>query len=209
MATAVVTWSAWDTTHTWENLADAGNSASVTYARDATDVAAKFTQATKSVTQTEFGRKSGAGDSWASIFGIPAGSTVTQVQVTAWTKKLVANTKLTSHTVTIGLIDDSGARVTAADSISAVSLGTTTDASYVAQSAGATVAVNAGSQASATAIRLSLEYTVVTGASGGAASVDQRFDGVEVTITYTPPVNAGSEVFQAMGSGGMVGVMWR
>ncbi|HSE46206.1 MAG TPA: hypothetical protein VLA89_12840 [Gemmatimonadales bacterium] len=188
MATATFTWNAWDTTNAWENLADAANSASVTYSRDATDVAAKFVQATKSTTQTEFGRKAGAGDTWASIFGLGAGDTVTQVQVSAWTKKLVANTKLTSHTVTIGFIDDAGSRVTAADSISGVSLGTTVDGSYVAQSAGSAVAVNAGSQASSTSVRLSLEYTVTTSAGGGAASVDQRFDGLQVTVTYTPGV---------------------
>lgn len=185
MSTASFNWTAWDTTNAWENLADAGNSASVTYSRDATDIAAKFVQATKATTQTEFGRKSGAGDTWASIFGISAGATVTQIQVSAWKKKLVSVTKLSSHSVTIALIDDSGARVTATDSISGVALGTTADGSYVAQTAGSTVNVNAGSQAASTNVRLSLEYTVTTSGGGGSANVDQRFDDITITITYT------------------------
>lgn len=186
MATASFTWTNWDATNAWENLADAANSTSLTYARDATDVAAKFTIGTKGTTQTEFGRKSGAGDTWASIFGIGANDTVTQVQISAWTKKLVTATKLTSHSVTMGFIDDSAARITASDSITGVALGTTTDGSYVAQSAGSTVNVNAASQVGSTSVRFSLEYTVTTGTGGGSASVDQRFDGVTATITYMP-----------------------
>lgn len=183
MSTTAVTWSTWST-NSWEVLVDAANSSTLDYAKDATDVAAKFTTTTKSATMTEFGRKSGAGNTWASIFGIPTGSTVTAVQVSAWKKKLVANTKISSNSVKINMIADDATRVSTADLISA-SLGTTTDGSYVDQSAGSSTSVSSTYQAATTNVRLSLEYTVTTIGSGGGAAIDCRFDDVQITITYT------------------------
>jgi len=184
MATASFTWTNWDSTNAWQNLADAGNSSLVAYARDATDVAAKFTETTKNTTATEYARKSGAGDTWASIFSIVSGATITAVQLTAWKKKTVANTKLTSHNVTIKLIDDDAA--TLATLINNASLGTSVDGSYTAQTAGANQ--TGLSIAANTNARLSIEYTCVAANTAGDSAIDCRFDDFEVTITYDAPV---------------------
>lgn len=183
MATASFTWAAWDTTNAWQNLADAANNANLAYAKDTTDGAAKFTTSTKSATMTEYGRKSGNGDTWASIFGIASGATITAVQLTAWKRKLVTNTKITSNSLTVKLISDAAA--TLATLINAGATSTSTDANYTAQTAGTNQ--TGLSISAADNVRLSLEYTVVTGGTGGSAAIDCRWDDFEVTITYTPP----------------------
>jgi hypothetical protein len=183
VASKTQTWATWSGS-TWEVLADAGNTANITYAKDATDTSAKFTCVSKSMAATtEYARKSGAGDSWATIFAVPANAVVKKVQVTAWKKKTVANTKLSALTFKIRLINDAGTAAVDADLISA-NLGTSTDGSYGAQSAGSEVNVVAGSQAASSAVRLSLEITITTGGTSSAASVDVRFDDVVLSVTY-------------------------
>lgn len=182
MATVTFNWTNWDTTNTWQNLADAGNSAALAYARDATDVAAKFTETTKNTTTTEYARKSGAGDTWASIFGISENSAVSQVRITTWKKKVVTNTKLTSHSVTIKFIDDSAATV--ATMISGSAMAITTDASYVTKGASSLVSVGAAYTSGSTSVRLSLEYSIVVANSSGNSAIDTRFDDITVEATY-------------------------
>lgn len=171
-----------------EGLADAGNNANLTFAFDGTDGnptgCVKFTTSTKSATMEEFGQKSTTTDTWQT-WGIPSGATVTNAQISAWQKKLVSNTKLSSNSVKLNVIDASAAIVTASDLISA-SLATTTDASWQAQSAGSTIGVNAGSQNSTSAVRLKIDYTCTTSGTAGTANVDARFDQIDLTITYTP-----------------------
>ena len=186
MATATFTWAAWDTTNAWQNLADCAQSAAV-YARDA-EGSAKFTFATKNTTVSEFGRKGGAaaaGDSWQSIFGIAAGQVITQVRVSAWKTKMVANTKLSSHTLTVKIVDDSGNTVTDANLLNAVALRNAAgESSFTSETAGSNVNVLSASQAGATSVRLSLEYSVTTSGGGSACSCDTRFDDVTIEITY-------------------------
>lgn len=185
-------------TRTWafasdaEGLADAGVSG-VVFGFLGTDGnpsgCVRFTQANKAQNVTERALRASTGQTWES-WGVPAGATVTQVQVTAWSEKLVANTKLTSHTISARIVGAGGASVhSAGDLLAAVALGTTVDASWQAGAAGTARAVDSGSQASGTDVRLELEYAVVTSGGGGSASVDQRFDQVQLTITYSdaPP----------------------
>jgi len=182
MATVTFNWTNWDTTNAWENLADAGNNANITYARDDTDVAGKFTETTKNTTATEYARKSGAGDTWASMFGIYPTNTVSQVRITTWKKKVVTNTKLTSHSVTIKFIDDSNATV--ATMISGSAMATATDASYQTKGASSLVSVGAAYTSGSTSVRLSLEYSIVVANSSGNSAIDTRFDDITVEITY-------------------------
>ncbi len=181
-ATATTTWTF---TGNAQGLADAASSTNVAFAHDATDDAVSFTQTTKAVTETEFGRKATTGETWET-WGIPAGATVTNVQITAWTEKLVTNTKLTSHSLKIRIIGSGGSSVHSAGDILNATLDTTADASYQAGAAGTQQAVDTGSQASNTDVRLELEYTVTTSGGSGSAAVDERFDTIELTITYTP-----------------------
>lgn len=182
MATASYTWQTWSGS-TWEVLADAGNSANIIYAKDTTDVAAKFTCTTKGTNQTEYGRKSGSGDSYESIFSVPAGSVITAIQCTAWKYKRVAVSKLTSQNIVIKMIDDAAGTV--ATVISSTSLGTSTDSTYQSGSAGTN---QTGLEiASNVNVRLSLELAMVVATSSGTASVDTRFDDVTIQVTYTPP----------------------
>ena len=182
MATKTFNWTNWNTTNAWENLADAGNSAQITYARDATDAAAKFTETTKNTTTTEYARKSGTGDTWASIFGIDPTNPVSQVRITTWKKKVVTNTKLTSHTITFKLINDSAGTV--ATMISASAMATGTDASYVTMGATSASAIGAAYTSGSTPVRLSLEYSIVVANSSGNSAIDTRFDDVTLEITY-------------------------
>lgn len=182
MATSTFNWTAWDTTNSWQNLADAGNNADLTYARDGTDVAAKFTETAKNRTSVEYARKSGTGDSWASIFGIYPTNTVSQVRITAWKKKVVTNTKLTSHTITFKLIDDSANTI--ATMISASAMATGTDANYVTMGATSASAIGAAYTSGSTPVRLSLEYRAVIANSSGASAIDTRFDDITIEITY-------------------------
>lgn len=183
MATASFTWTAWDTTNAWQNLADSGGSSAITYARDATDVAAKFTCGTKSTSGTERARKATSGDTWASIFGIDEGCTITAAQLSAWQCKRVAVAKLSSQTLTVNLIDDTP--TTLATLINALSLGIVADGSYVDMSPGTNQ--TGLSISAANNVRLSIDLTMATSGSSGSASVDTRFDNFTVTITYDSP----------------------
>jgi Concanavalin A-like lectin/glucanases superfamily len=192
MATVVKTWVfATDA----EGLADEAASSSIAFAWQSGDSQSgsggcvKFTQATKSTNSTERAKRSATGQTWET-WGVPAGSIVTQVQITAWYKRLMGNTKLTSHTISARILDSSNAKVhSAGDLLSAVTLATTpldSSAWPAVQAAGTARAVNAGKQASNTDVRLELEYSCVTSGSSGSAAVDERFDGIQLTITYTP-----------------------
>jgi hypothetical protein len=184
MATVAKTW---DFTADAMGLADSGSDANLAFAWDATDRAVKFTCTAKSVTATELARRATTGETWET-WGVPAGATVTGLQVTGWAKKLVSNTKLSSHTLVVSVVDPAGALVhAAAGDLLSTTLPTTVDVGYVAQAAGPVVAVDAAYQASNTDVRLGLSYSVTTSGGGGSASVDQRFDAITLEIAYTPP----------------------
>lgn len=195
-----------------EGLADAGNTANLTFAAETGDGnpagSVKLTTGTKGQTLTEFARRATTGETWET-WGVPSGGTVTAVQVTAWSERLVANTKLSSHSLKARVIGSGGTTVHSVGDALDAALGTTTDATWQAGTAGSSRAVDAGSQASTTDVRLELEYTVTTSGGGGSANVDQRFDQIALTITYTPgggggeaPVRRRPAVRRLMGVGG-------
>lgn len=183
MSTTVKTWTF---TSDAEGLADAANSTAVTFAHDGTDAAVKFTCATKNIIETEFARNASTGESWET-WGVTSGDVITDVQITAWTEKLVANTHLDAHSIKMRIIGSGGSSVHSAGDLIDTSLGTTTDPSYQAGSAGTSRAVDSGSQASTTDVRLELEYLCDSGTGGGSANIDQRFDTIELTITHSTP----------------------
>lgn len=175
MATADYTWSTWSG-NAWEVLVDGGQSSQITYSKDTTDVAAKFVETLKSTTSSETASPT-AGSTWEAIFGIPASSVVTKIQLTAWKKKLLSNTKLTSHTINVRF-------ATVALKGGAFSLATTTDSSYVSLAAGSLLDVPVGMQASDSVVELELIYALVTSGSSGSAAVDCRFDDITIQATY-------------------------
>jgi len=179
------TWSTWNSGVVGENLVDGGQSSQIVYSRDATDSAAKFVNTYASAgTNGEIAREV-TGDTWEA-WGVPAGATVTSVQLTGWAKKQVANTALTSQSWGISIVNSSGTKIHGSTSnlVTSGTLPTTIDAGYVSGAAGSTVAVDSAYQASTTVVRLQLTVTQTTTAS---ASADVRFNDVAILIMYTVP----------------------
>jgi hypothetical protein len=175
------TWSTWDNSVPGENLADGGDTGFCTYARDATDGAAKFTMLGPT-SNNEFATPAATNETWET-WGIPAGKTVTSVQLVSWKKKLVANTGLSSLTYQLTIVSGTNHNNRATDStmMPAVTDPLTQDSSYVAQSAGAEVAVSAGYQASNTPIKLK----IIVGFTNSGNGADVRFDDVAVQIKFS------------------------
>ena len=171
-----------------EGLADQAVSG-VVFAHEAGDGnplgSVKFTQATKSFTHTERARRNTTGETWET-WGVPAGNIVTAVQITSRAEKTASVTKLTSHSISMRVVDSAGVSVhPAGDLVAAVNPGTTVDTLWQTITTGTVQrAVDAAKQASSTDVRLELEYSVTTGAGGGGAAVDQRFDQIVLTITH-------------------------
>jgi hypothetical protein len=166
-----------------EGLTDRGTTGNLTFAW-ATDAAVKFTTTKKNLSAVvEGGWGAATGVTWET-WGVPAGATVTAVQCTAWKKKVVTNTYLTSHSATIQVLSTTTTTHSAGNLISTGAWSTSTDASYQDGAAGSSRAVDATYQPSTTVVRLDIEYTVTTGSSTSA--IDTRFDTIQLTITYTP-----------------------
>ena len=185
MATAVKTWVfASDA----EGLVDAGNSASLGFAYEGSDGngagCVKFTQSMQNAgDQTEYARRAATGETWED-WGVPAGATVTQVQITGWDERLVSNNKLSNHSLDVRVINSGGTTVHSAGDLLGVSLGTGTDSTWQSGGAGTQRAVDASYQASDTDVRLMLIYQCDIN-TGAGSDVDQRFDNIELTIVYT------------------------
>lgn len=192
-ATVVKTWTFVSTT---EGLADAGNSATLTFAAETSTGnptnSVKFSFNTKNASATEFARNASTGETWET-WGVPAGGTVTSIQVTAWSE--ITGPGLFGVTVnnfSARIISSTGTSVTsgAGDIITTTAMGTTDDTAWTVQSAGSSRAVNSASQASTTDVRLELQQAVTT--SGALGILLQEYDQIELTITYTPGAGGGS-----------------
>lgn len=167
-----------------EGIADAGNSAAISLAYDSTNDCIEFVCTTKNITQTEFFRRATTGQTWQD-WGVPAGATVTAVEITSWAERLTNNTKLNTHSIKMRVIGSGGASVHGATDLVDTALGTTVDTFFVAGPVtGNAVAVSGGSQASTTDVRLEIEYLLDTDSGGGGASVIQEIDGINLEITY-------------------------
>jgi len=201
VATASVTISNWNSTNSWENLADAGNTALIAYSRDATDAAGKFT-CTVAANATEAARSATVTDTWASIFGISTSAIVTSYSVTAWKRKLIGNDKLDAISFNIGITDPNGSNawVSAGSantgSVNAGGSSLSKNASYTAQTAGGARTVDSSRQASTTEVRLWLECYFET---RNSANVDARLDDVTYQITWSLALTAAQASFSLTG----------
>lgn len=143
----------------------------------------RFTQATKSVTQTESAVQTGK--VWTD-WGVPAGATVTHMQLISMNEKLATNTKLSSHNFRVNVRDASV--YVGSGWLYDAALGTTVDSSWQAIGAGTQQTIDAGKGDSTDPANLYLEYTVTTSGGGGNAAVDQRVDEIVIRLTYTVSV---------------------
>lgn len=176
-----------------EGLVDNGFSADVDgYWEDGGDPAWRFSFDQPSTTDSEQGVKSPAtGLTWESV-GVPAGAIVKSVRCTQYDDKVVNNSNLSSHSITIDLWDSGGSSVfTGGSLISGVSITTITSPSYTSQSGGSSLAVQSGKSASNTDIRLLIEYTVTT--NSGSVNVLYQIKNIDLAITYEFP--ASNQIF--------------
>ena len=184
-ATVVKTWNFASTT---EGLADAGNSATLSFAAETSTGnptnSVKFSYNTKNASATEYARNASTGETWET-WGVPAGATVTSIQFTAWSEYTDPSTLgPTVNNFSARIIDSGGTSVTsgAGDPIPTTAMGTG-DTAWNVQSAGSSRSVDAGKQASTTDVRLELQQDVTT--SGPLGILLQEYDTFELTITYT------------------------
>ncbi|MEN6605904.1 MAG: hypothetical protein ABFD60_01575 [Bryobacteraceae bacterium] len=118
------------------------------------------------------------GETWAD-WGVPAGKVVTNIQISAWKRKVASPSALTSHKVASVSVTSSGVAVSSA-LLTNVTFPTSASA-WAAQTAGSTQAVSSTYQALSTPVRLALVYSGTTGNGGG---VNTYFDTISLTITY-------------------------
>lgn len=181
-----------------QGLVDNGTHASVTFAFEGSDGnpsgCVKFTCAQKSLTNAqEYGiRASGNGLTWEQM-GVPAGATVTNVELVSWQERLVSNSKLSSHSLYVAIVEGSSGTAIAPALLQTTALGTAVDSAWQSNGSGGLQSVGASYQASSTPVRVYLLYTITTLGGGGSANVDQRFDNLVVRITYTPASTADAD----------------
>lgn len=121
---------------------------------------------------------------WTAKFsGIPAGATITQVQVTGW-DELSWNTGYSARQVRFRIVDSGGTTVHSAgelfdtgSGVAANNIGTPS-----AKGAGTARAVDSSFQAAATQIRFEIQLNVT---ASGTGNVDFEQDNIAVTVTYT------------------------
>lgn len=140
----------------------------------------EFGADTLSGTVTEKARKAATGETWET-WGVPAGATVTDVQVISWDYRPWGITSVTSYTFKVRILDSAAASVHAAGDLVSLAL-TLSTGSWLAGGAGTSRAVDAAKQASTTDVRLEVEGTVVM---SGANSADVGIDNILLRITYT------------------------
>lgn len=122
--------------------------------------------------------------SWSAKFpGIPAGATITDVQVTGW-DELSWNTGYSARQVRFRIVDSTGTTVHSAgelfdtgSGVAANNVGTPS-----AKGAGTSRAVDASFQSAATQISFEIQVNVT---ASGTGNVDFEQDNIAVTVTYT------------------------
>lgn len=175
----------WEFTGDAEGLADSGNSAEILFAHEPTDGViggsvpagcVKFT-ATSLVSQVERAIKP-VGDTWESLFGIPAGSTIIDVQLVGYYSRLVTYGG-GLYTLRIRIVDSDGVSVHAAGDLINTAISNAPHG-WTLNSAGALRGVNAAAQASNTPVRLQLEFQ----ATSATGPEDFRLDKITIAVTY-------------------------
>lgn len=175
MATVTKTWTfAADN----EGLADVGDSA-ISLAHDTAGNpggSLEFLGAASGT--TERARRATTGQTWET-WGVPAGSTVTDVQVTGWDSRKWANTG--TPTVKVRVVGSGGGTVHSAGDLVSLALGAGANVAWVANGAGTSRAVDSGSQPSTTDVRLEIQIDLTAAQSG----FDLGLDNIALLITYT------------------------
>lgn len=170
-----------------EGLVEVGDNASLSVvfiAGDGNPAGSMEWLQTSGATSSERTRQTS--QTWEDVFGIPAGSTVTDVQCTAFDTLSWANNAGTTngHRTTIRFVDGSGNTVHTAGELQDVSETAGSGGVLVGHGAGTSRAVNAGSQPSNSIARLEIMLGLTL---TGVPNIDYEHDNVAVTITYTPP----------------------
>jgi hypothetical protein len=174
----------WTFTGSAEGLSDQGTSGFLDFAHNGTDNAVAFTGGKKSTTQTENAYNSSTGETWID-WGVPSDATVNSVQITAWEEKTADAVDVTTNVIAMRIINSSGTTVHPSGDLLYITVGTGIDSSYNSGSPGTARAIDPSYQDPSTDVRLELEHSVTEG-SNNSATVDQRYDNIELTITYTP-----------------------
>jgi hypothetical protein len=179
-----------------EGLADTGNHANIAFAYDGADGSpasgsVKFTCTTNSLTAAvERARRAATGQTWET-WGVPAGATVTGLQITSYRKKRSLDIN-SDATVKFRVVNSSAATVHSAGELESEAIGGgTTDISWQTDVASPSRAVDASYQASTTDVRMEIEVTLNT---GGTTSISLAYDTIELTITYSAGVPVGEQV---------------
>lgn len=166
-----------------EGLADVGDS-SLGIANDAAGNpggSLEFTEAgTYTATHGERARRASTGETWQT-WGVPAGATVTNVQIISFDYRPWTVSSVTSWTVKARILDSAAASVHSAGDLLNQSLTLSTGA-WLSAGAGTSRAVDAGKQASTTDVRMEIEAIIVN--AGGSADVGT--DNFLLRMTYTP-----------------------
>lgn len=158
-----------------------------------------FAQGTKSQTDALCEAYNGStGPTFASLFGIASGDSVSQARITGLYDQVTNNTKLTSHQLVVTLIDDAGSTIV---TLATINPGTGTG-SWADVGAGSNQAMT---KSGSDGCRLKFAYTCTTSGGGGTADVDYGVDEVTVEITYTGGgttyTDTGSGIIEMTGAG--------
>jgi hypothetical protein len=144
-------------------------------------------------TTSERSRRSSTGQTWQT-WGVPAGATVTSVQVTAWDYLVWSMSGVSAIRLRFRIVDTSGATVHSAGELVDDTTTHSADGGTVhAGAVGTSRAVDAGSQAAATDVRFEIEFNVT---ASGTPNVDYEQDNIQLTITYTVGGGGGGGITQ-------------
>jgi hypothetical protein len=183
-------------TKTWvfaadnEGLADQAKSTTITAAWLSSDGSPangclRFTAVAKSINGHEIASKGTTTDTWET-WGVPAGATVTAIELTNWKSRVAAFTNGTSHNFDLHVVDSGSNNVVAPYLIGGFTLPTTVNSSWVTQSTSGPQSVDPLFSASTQTTMLEIDYHLITPSGGATPSIDFRLDSLELTITYTP-----------------------
>lgn len=131
-------------------------------------------------TQQEKARRATTGQTWET-WGVPASSTVTDVQIISWDYNMWSTTQVTSSTFLMRILNSSGTTVHTAGDIMSKALTIASAGVWQAGGSGTSRAVDASYQASTTDVRLEVDGTIVMAANNTA---DIGVDNILLRITY-------------------------
>jgi len=171
------------TTSDLEGTTERGFSALISTLLDPGSPSLEMTEASSGTNQVE-GRFGGAADTWETLFGIPAGSTVTSVQFTAWTTARWGSTGITALTFSgyiRNALDDVDVCAGAGGSgFSSNIIGDVAGSFTAPKGPGTDRAVDASYRSSNTLVGIEVDIATV-----GTGTFDAGIKNVNVTITYT------------------------